>query len=83
MYNPAERRNFYGRVHGKTLRQSQKTYLDEDLGRLSLPGVTLEENPARAALDLERFHGKPLWLEIWCTWPQATRRLRSSAASPS
>lgn len=64
MYNPAERRNFYGRVHGKTLRQSQKTYLDEDLGRLSLPGVTLEENPARAALDLERFHGKPLWLEI-------------------
>jgi tRNA (guanine-N7-)-methyltransferase len=64
MYNPAERRNFYGRVHGKTLRQSQKTYLDEDLDRLSLPGVTLEENPARAALDLERFHGKPLWLEI-------------------
>ena len=64
MYNPAERRNFYGRVHGKTLRQSQKTYLDEDLARLSLPGVTLEENPERAALDLERFHGKPLWLEI-------------------
>ena len=64
MYNPAERRNFYGRVHGKTLRQSQKTYLDEDLARLSLPGVTLEENPARAPLDLERFHGKPLWLEI-------------------
>jgi tRNA (guanine-N7-)-methyltransferase len=64
MYNPAERRNFYGRVHGKTLRQSQKTYLDEDLDRLSLPGVTLEENPARTPLDLERFHGKPLWLEI-------------------
>jgi tRNA (guanine-N7-)-methyltransferase len=64
MYNPAERRNFYGRVHGKTLRQSQKTYLDEDLARLSLPGVALEENPARAALDLARFHGKPLWLEI-------------------
>ena len=64
MYNPAERRNFYGRVHGKTLRQSQKTYLDEDLARLSLPGVTLEENPARNPLDLARFHGKPLWLEI-------------------
>jgi tRNA (guanine-N7-)-methyltransferase len=64
MYNPAERRNFYGRVHGKTLRQSQKTYLDEDLARLSLPGVTLEENPERAALDLGRFQGKPLWLEI-------------------
>jgi tRNA (guanine-N7-)-methyltransferase len=64
MYNPAERRNFYGRVHGKTLRQSQKTYLDEDLDRLSLPGVTLEDNPERSALDLARFHGKPLWLEI-------------------
>ena len=64
MYNPAERRNFYGRVHGKTLRQSQKTYLDEDLARLSLPGVTLEENPERTALDLARFQGKPLWLEI-------------------
>jgi tRNA (guanine-N7-)-methyltransferase len=64
MYNPAERRNFYGRVHGKTLRQSQKTYLDEDLARLSLPGVTLEENPARSPLDLARFHGKPIWLEI-------------------
>lgn len=64
MYNPAERRNFYGRVHGKTLRQSQKTYLDEDLTRLSLPGVTLEENPERLHLDLTRHHGKPLWLEI-------------------
>lgn len=64
MYNPAERRNFYGRVHGKTLRQSQKTYLDEDLARLSLPGVTLDDNPARTPLDLTRFQGKPLWLEI-------------------
>ena len=64
MYNSAERRNFYGRVHGKTLRASQKTYLDEDLARLSLPGVTLEENPERKPLDLARFHGKPLWLEV-------------------
>lgn len=64
MYNSAERRNFYGRVHGKTLRASQKTYLDEDLARLSLPGVTLDSNPARAPLDLARFRGKPLWLEI-------------------
>ena len=64
MYNAAERRNFYGRVHGKTLRQSQKTYLDEDLEKLSLPGVTLEDNPARTPLDLARFGGKPLWLEI-------------------
>ncbi len=64
MYNAAERRNFYGRVHGKTLRQSQKTYLDEDLEKLSLPGVTLEDNPSRAALDMARFGSKPLWLEI-------------------
>lgn len=64
MYNSAERRNFYGRVHGKTLRQSQKTYLDEDLARLSLPGVTVEENPARTPLDLARFQDKPLWLEV-------------------
>ncbi|TXI01590.1 MAG: tRNA (guanosine(46)-N7)-methyltransferase TrmB [Pseudorhodobacter sp.] len=64
MYNSAERRNFYGRVHGKTLRQSQKTYLDEDLARLSLPGITVEDNPSRRALDLTRFQGKPLWLEV-------------------
>jgi tRNA (guanine-N7-)-methyltransferase len=64
MYNSTERRNFYGRVHGKTLRQSQKTYLDEDLARLSLQGVTVDDNPARSPLDLARFHGKPLWLEV-------------------
>ena len=64
MYDPVERRNFYGRVHGKTLRASQKTYLEEDLGRLSLPGVTREDNPDRAPIDLARFAGKPLWLEI-------------------
>ena len=35
-----ERRNFYGRVHGKTLRASQKTYLAEDLAKLSLSGIS-------------------------------------------
>jgi tRNA (guanine-N7-)-methyltransferase len=30
-------RNFYGRIHGKTLNQAQKDYLDEDLEALS-PG---------------------------------------------
>ena len=64
MYDPVERRNFYGRVHGKTLRASQKTYLEEDLDRLSLPGVTREDNPERVPIDLSRFAGKPLWLEI-------------------
>ena len=64
MYDPVERRNFYGRVHGKTLRASQKTYLEEDLGRLSLPGVVRDENPDRGPIDLTRFADKPLWLEI-------------------
>jgi tRNA (guanine-N7-)-methyltransferase len=61
--NP-ERRNFYGRIRGKTLRTSQKTYLAEDLGPLTLPGVSREENPMRAPLDLGRFGDKPLWLEV-------------------
>ncbi|MGV8954725.1 MAG: tRNA (guanosine(46)-N7)-methyltransferase TrmB, partial [Cypionkella sp.] len=64
MYDPVERRNFYGRIRGKTLRQSQKTYLDEDLDALSLPRVTRDENPDRTTIDLSRFDGKPLWLEI-------------------
>jgi len=60
-----ERRNFYGRVHGKTLRASQKQYLAEDLGKFRLGGVTAEENPARAALDVAGlFGGRPLWLEV-------------------
>lgn len=60
-----ERRNFYGRVHGKTLRQSQKTYLAEDLASLSLREVTREDNPARTPIDLvARFGARPLWLEV-------------------
>jgi tRNA (guanine-N7-)-methyltransferase len=59
------RRNFYGRVHGKTLRQSQKAYLAEDLDRLSLKGVTVADNPERATVDLAAVLGaRPLWLEI-------------------
>ena len=39
-FDPAPtHRNFYGRRHGKTLRQSQKGYLSEDLG--DLPDVVL------------------------------------------
>lgn len=59
------RRNFYGRIHGKTLRASQKTYLAEDLESLRLRGVTADENPSRAPLDLTTFcAGRPLWLEV-------------------
>lgn len=60
----SERRNFYGRIRGKTLRDSQKTYLAEDLDPLTLNGVTREDNPSRASLDLAQFAGKPIWLEV-------------------
>lgn len=57
-------RNFYGRIRGKTLRASQKDYLARDLGPLTLRGVTREDNPDRAPLDLGLAAGKPLWLEV-------------------
>jgi tRNA (guanine-N7-)-methyltransferase len=60
---PSERRNFYGRIKGKTLRSSQKEYLARDLGPLTLRGVTREENPSRSVLDLGFVKG-PLWLEV-------------------
>jgi tRNA (guanine-N7-)-methyltransferase len=59
------RRNFYGRIRGKTLRASQKTYLAEGLEPLSVKGVTRDENPARAPLDVAVITGgRPLWLEV-------------------
>jgi tRNA (guanine-N7-)-methyltransferase len=58
-----QRRNFYGRIHGKTLRASQKDYLAEDLGPLTLRGVTRDDNPDRQGLDLGFVKG-PLWLEV-------------------
>jgi tRNA (guanine-N7-)-methyltransferase len=57
------RRNFYGRIRGKTLRASQKDYLDQDLGPLTLRGVTRADNPGRTTLDLGFVRG-PLWLEV-------------------
>jgi tRNA (guanine-N7-)-methyltransferase len=63
MASHPEHRNFYGRIRGKTLRASQKDYLAEDLGPLTLHGVTREENPTRAKLDLGFVSG-PLWLEV-------------------
>ena len=65
MSEPGARRNFYGRIRGKTLRSSQKTYLAEDLAALSLSFVTREANPARAPLDTALvLAGRPLWLEV-------------------
>ncbi|MEX0370191.1 MAG: tRNA (guanosine(46)-N7)-methyltransferase TrmB [Tateyamaria sp.] len=58
-------RNFYGRLKGKALKDSQKRYLDEDLDALSPGPVTWEENPERTPLDLaDVFQDKPVWLEI-------------------
>ena len=62
---PDERRNFYGRVHGKTLRTSQKAYLAEDLAGLTFRGITREDNPDRQAIDTASVFGdRPLWLEV-------------------
>ncbi len=59
------RRNFYGRQHGKTLRDRHKEFLSNDLGALSPGAVNRHENPERTVLDLDaRFGGNPLWLEI-------------------
>lgn len=61
----APRRNFYGRLKGKHLRESQKGYLEEDLAAYSPGPVTWEANPARAPLDLAGlFGGRPVWLEV-------------------
>ncbi|MEL7091842.1 MAG: tRNA (guanosine(46)-N7)-methyltransferase TrmB [Pseudomonadota bacterium] len=58
-------RNFYGRLKGKALKDSQKRYLDEDLAALSPGAVTWDDNPARRPLDLGAlFGGRRVWLEI-------------------
>lgn len=60
-----QRRNFYGRIRGKTLRASQKTYLAEGLEPLSVKGVTPDENASRGPLDLKAITGgRPLWVEV-------------------
>lgn len=66
MAEPEQRRNFYGRVHGKTLRASQKDYLANDLEALRLKQVTQEENPARTVLDPAAIFAspRPIWLEV-------------------
>lgn len=60
-----QRRNFYGRIRGKTLRASQKADLAEGLEPLSVKGITRDENPARVPLDVAAITGgRPLWLEV-------------------
>ncbi|MEL7298817.1 MAG: tRNA (guanine(46)-N(7))-methyltransferase TrmB [Pseudomonadota bacterium] len=57
-------RNFYGRTKGKTLKPAQERDLAELLPRCALPGVSWSDNPGRAPLDLARFDGRALWLEV-------------------
>ncbi|MEM1375652.1 MAG: tRNA (guanine(46)-N(7))-methyltransferase TrmB [Pseudomonadota bacterium] len=57
-------RNFYGRTKGKTLKPAQERDLAEVLPRVALAGVGWEENPERARLDMARFGGRPIWLEV-------------------
>jgi len=58
-------RNFYGRLKGKTLKPSQRRYLEEDLNALSPGAVDWQANPARTPLDLARaFGGRDVWLEV-------------------
>lgn len=57
-------RNFYGRTHGKGLRDAQKRYMD-DLAEVSPGAIGWDENPDREPLDLQSlFGGRPVWLEI-------------------
>ena len=61
----AERRNFYGRIRGKTMRDAQKGYLADDLGRWRIAGVHRDENAERRKIDAASlFGGNPVWLEI-------------------
>ena len=59
-------RNFYGRRFGKTLRDSQRTFLSEDLDTLRPQGFALAENPDRRPVDPGEIFGdgRPVWLEI-------------------
>lgn len=59
------RRNFYGRLKGKSLKKSQQGYIADDLAGLTLGSVSWEDNPNRDLLDPDAlFGGKPVWLEI-------------------
>lgn len=66
MNNPTRpHRNFYGRLKGKHLKESQKSYLEEDLAALSPGAVDWDANPTRENLDLNGlFGGRDVWLEV-------------------
>ena len=62
----APRRNFYGRIKGKSLQKSQERYMAEDLEALKPKGVTWLDNPDRNSVHPDQwFEGnREIWLEI-------------------
>lgn len=59
-------RNFYGRVHGKTLRKNQLEHLENTLPKIAPKGVSWSKNPDRKPINLQALFGgpRPVWLEI-------------------
>lgn len=59
-------RNFYGRIKGKGLGDTQERYLTEDLGKFSLENVTWKDNPERTPIKLCDWFGddRDVWLEV-------------------
>jgi tRNA (guanine-N7-)-methyltransferase len=59
-------RNFYGRRHGKTLRDRHRDFIAHDLQDLKVPGVDWDENPERLPLDPGTLFpdARETWLEI-------------------
>lgn len=59
-------RNFYGRRHGKKLRDGQADLIENRLAELAPAGVSWAENPERRPIDLGAMFPKAdeVWLEI-------------------
>lgn len=62
----APRRNFYGRIKGKSLQKSQERYMSEDLEALKPKNVTWADNPDRNLIHPREWFedDREIWLEI-------------------
>ncbi|MDA8779384.1 tRNA (guanosine(46)-N7)-methyltransferase TrmB [Amylibacter sp.] len=62
----APRRNFYGRIKGKSLQKSQERYISEDLEALKPKNVTWADNPDRNLIHPREWFedDREIWLEI-------------------
>ena len=58
--------NFYGRRRGKKLSRTQTKFVEEYLPKISLSGISYEENPNRNKIQIEGIFGEecPVWIEI-------------------